>query len=395
MRRQGQGVAAEIGLARRESPHRGAIHLGLAKLLTTEMPHTLVAMRAGVCSEWRAMLLARETAAVTAEDRRVVDAEIAGDPSRLARLGDKALIGSVRALVYRLDPEAPVRRAAKAASERYVSLRPAPDTMAWLSALLPVDQGVTAYAALVRTADRARAAGDDRSRGQVMADALVAGVTRMPDVAKTEGVSSAIGEAGVGAAGVGAVGRRNAGGSGSGGIGIQVVMTDRSLLAGDAEPAYLHGYGVVPAGWARAQVADALDRGTEVFVRRLHVAPASGALVGMDATGRRVPPGLARLIRARDRTCRTPWCDAPIRHIDHIVAHHDDGPTSATNGQGLCEACNYAKQARGWWHDVGTGPPRRHTVTVTTPTGHRYTSTAPPLPGCHDRHATAATTASA
>lgn len=37
-RLQGRGVAAQIGLARRESPNRGAHHLGLGKVLVAEMP---------------------------------------------------------------------------------------------------------------------------------------------------------------------------------------------------------------------------------------------------------------------------------------------------------------------------------------------------------------------
>lgn len=37
----GQGVGAQIALARRESPARGGRLLGLAKALVTEMPHTL------------------------------------------------------------------------------------------------------------------------------------------------------------------------------------------------------------------------------------------------------------------------------------------------------------------------------------------------------------------
>ena len=57
-----------------------------------------------------------------------------------------------------------------------MTLRPAPDTMTYLTALLPVKDGVAALAALGRAADGARAAGDERTRGQVMADALVAGV---------------------------------------------------------------------------------------------------------------------------------------------------------------------------------------------------------------------------
>lgn len=51
---QGTGVAAEIALARREPPARGARLLGLANALATEMPRTLAALRSGQLNEWRA-----------------------------------------------------------------------------------------------------------------------------------------------------------------------------------------------------------------------------------------------------------------------------------------------------------------------------------------------------
>ncbi|HET9128654.1 MAG TPA: hypothetical protein VFN73_11280, partial [Propionibacteriaceae bacterium] len=37
----GRGVAEQVALARRESPHRGGIFLGVATILVTEMPRTL------------------------------------------------------------------------------------------------------------------------------------------------------------------------------------------------------------------------------------------------------------------------------------------------------------------------------------------------------------------
>jgi hypothetical protein len=49
-----------------------------------------------------------------------------------------------------------------------------------------------------------------------------------------------------------------------------------------------------------------------------------------------------------DGTCRTPYCDAPIRHTDHATPVAHGGPTSVLNGLGECEACNYAKEAPGW-----------------------------------------------
>ena len=99
----------------------------------------------------------------------------------------------------------------------------------------------------------------------------------------------------------------------------------------------------------------------------------------MDSRRRLFPAPLRRFIQIRDDTCRTPYCDAPIRHHDHITPWHEGGPTSLSNGAGLCEACNHTKELPGWKVKPRPGP--RHTIEITTPTGHTYQSTAPPLPG--------------
>ena len=70
-----------------------------------------------------------------------------------------------------------VDRAARAETERCVTVRPAPDCMTYVTALLPMTQGVGVYAALKRAADTCF---DGRSRGQVMADTLVERVTGRP-----------------------------------------------------------------------------------------------------------------------------------------------------------------------------------------------------------------------
>ena len=59
--RRGEGVAKQIGLARRESPHRAAVLLGRAKTLVNQMPHTLKALETGRLNEWRAAILVRES----------------------------------------------------------------------------------------------------------------------------------------------------------------------------------------------------------------------------------------------------------------------------------------------------------------------------------------------
>ena len=172
--RQGIGVAAQVALARRESPHKGQRHVGLARILHTELPHTCAAFVAGKLTEWRATLVARETACLTLADRLTVDQELASDPEHLAAMGDAKLVAQARRIAYRLDPDSFVKRRRRAEADRRVTLRPAPDVMSQLSALLSVKHGVAVFATLKRIADSAKAAGDPRSHGQLMADALVA-----------------------------------------------------------------------------------------------------------------------------------------------------------------------------------------------------------------------------
>ena len=106
----GKGIGAQIALARRESPARGGRLLGLAKALATEMPHTLTALQTGQLNEWRATLIVKETACLSAEDRCAADEELAADTGALTGLGDRALITAARTASYRLDPRSLMKR---------------------------------------------------------------------------------------------------------------------------------------------------------------------------------------------------------------------------------------------------------------------------------------------
>ncbi len=151
--RQCRGVASEVALARRDSPVCGGRHLGLAKALVYEMPHTLAALESGALSEWRATLIVRESACLTVEDRRALDAEMCGDVGKLDGMGDARIVAAAKQIAYRLDAQAVVDRAAKAEGDRTVTIRPAPDTMTYVTALLPVAKGVGVYAALNKTVE--------------------------------------------------------------------------------------------------------------------------------------------------------------------------------------------------------------------------------------------------
>lgn len=168
-------------------------------------------------------------------------------------------------------------------------------------------------------------------------------------------------------------------------VAVSVVISDETLLAGKNTPAVVNGYGPIPAAVARRLVDGAVtDKRSRCTLRRLYRHPKSGALVAMESRSRCFPRGLAMFIGLRDQTCRTPYCDAPIRHRDHAQPHHRDGPTSADNGLGDCERCNYVKESPGWRVTAGSDETGLHTAQFVTPTGARYRSTAPPLLGTSD-----------
>lgn len=394
----GAGVAEQIALARRESPTLGSRHLGLATALVAEMPHTMAALTAGALSEWRATLIARATAVLSEQHRREVDARLA---HRLTGLSDKQVAAAANALAYELDPRSVVERHAYARGQRRVSIRPAPDTMAYLTALLPAQEAVAVYAALTRSAARARSEGDPRSADQVKADTLVERVTGQ---ARADAVPVEIG----------------------------LVMSDTTLTGDDHVPAMLLGYGPIPAALAREIVRDSVrpsetgrpvrpsgTRGTNetgravglaqsvvevfeppdpsaddapaadgwsgidvhaaaVWVRRLYTDRRTGVITDSDRRRRLFPDHLRRLIVARDQWCRTPYCGAPIKHIDHAERFADGGSTAPDNAQGLCERCNQVKETPGWTVTTRRLPGDVVVIHTSTPTGVSYDSTAPP-----------------
>jgi hypothetical protein len=346
--RVGRGIAAQVGLAKRISPYHAQRYVGWSAVLVAELPATFAALAAGRITEWRAMIVARETAWLSREHRRAVDAELA---PRVESWGDRRVESEARKAAYRLDPHGYLARIRGAESDRYVGLRPAPDTMCRLTGLLPVAQGVAAFAALKRAADARVAEGDGRSRGQIMADTFV---ERLTGQARAEDVS----------------------------VEVNLVMTDQALYGAKArteEPAHLVGYGPVPARVARRLVLGPADQ-TPMWIRRLYLHPQTGDLAAMDSRRRLFTPLQRHFVRLRDQTCRTPYCDAPIRHIDHVVPAEVGGPTNVTNGQGYCEACNHAKQAAGWRSDVTSSPGE---FVIITPTGHSYQHAPPDQPGSH------------
>ncbi|WP_234865021.1 HNH endonuclease [Sinomonas albida] len=402
-----RSAASQIALARSVSPSKGSRLLTAARRLVDDLPHTLLALGAGRLNEDRAVLVAEGVEVLSPADRAAADRELCADPRRLEGLGDRAVQDAVRACVDAIDDAAALARVRRAEAGRRVTVRRLPDSMAQLTAILPVAQAAAVEAALRQAAGTARASGDGRTVGQVAADTLV---ERATGQAHADAVPLRVG----------------------------LVMTDASLFGGARESAVLLGYGTITAARARGMIATTArgaagqsspranpDMGADpssgagtgpganpdldadsdpglrggrvppgagaaalagVWLKRLFLNPSTGELAAMESKLRRFPRALADFIETRDQRCRTPFCDAPIRHIDHVVPAAQGGDTSVENGQGLCENCNHAKDSPGWEQQVvgadeagGLGP--QGDIMTVTPTGHQYYSPPVVLPG--------------
>ena len=341
-----RSVGAEVGLARRESPWWGDRRVALAAVLPAEMPETWAHFLRGDITERVAQELLAETSGLTHDDRAEVDRRLS---AVLPTLTLRQVAAQAKRISAELDAASVVARMAAAVACRRVSVRPAPNGMAYLTVLGPLQQVIGAHAALARHA--AQVCGGltdvdpgDRTPGQVAADTaleLLAG--------RASGEPQP--------------------------VAIHLVMTDRALLGtGDParsteEPAWLPGHGMLPTAAARAWVSDPEAR---VWLQRLYTHPDTGDLVAMESAQRGFAGHLRQMVLLRDdHRCVTPWCDAPARHVDHTVRHTDGGATSYENGAALCERCNYTRETPGWVITKDpTGPPGSRITR--TPTGATY-----------------------
>ena len=167
----------------------------------------------------------------------------------------------------------------------------------------------------------------------------------------------------------------------------------------DTSSAYIPEAGPITAKTGFDYLNELLDNDVLVKYKRIFTSATTGEVLAMDSRSRLFPKALAELVRLRDRTCRGPYCDAPITTTDHIQRHAQNGPTNLTNAQGLCTRCNLAKEALTVTHtnqnphpEKTTNENHKHattktnsnphhpdttTTTWTTPTGRTYTSTTP------------------
>lgn len=326
-----RGIRAQVALATRTSPTVAAGRVRVARDLHDGLDHVRGLHTAGALNAEAAAAIAGATDHLDGAERAQVDRRLAEHD--LTCLGLGRIRDLARSLAAQVSPRKFHDRARDARTDRRVTVRPAPDGMAYLSAYLPLEQAVGCLAALT-TAHTAASISPEpltRGRGQFLADTLVERLTGAEHAGEAD-------------------------------LQIQVLVPLEVLVDPDSPlPLEIPGYGPVPADLL------ATARGRMTW-RRLTTR--RGTVVGGDSRQRNFTGFLADVIRARTRNrCAEPYCDAPIRHIDHIRRVTDGGATDLDTGRGVCEFHNHVREQPGWRVErtpVG--------VTTTTPTGHTHTA---------------------
>lgn len=444
-RDQGRRTADEVRMASRISPALASRRLRAGERLVREMPRMFEALASGAITSEAAYAIGRAAGPVQSDLRSEVDEVLDQHLPDLEGASTSRWSREVDALAQTLDPQGAPRRHRRAEQERSVTVRAGAHGMGTVTAHLSGLDCQAIRRRLSLEAEKMRAAGEDRTHGQLMADLL--SDTILGRHGAVDPVTLQIG----------------------------VVISERALFSpAHGEPAMIEGYGVIDSGQVRDHVLgqdidtrrerahhsllgdppqaepaqpnldedlplpdaiadlvdletpaqrrtqqvdaitahlraargappaedlraqgppgsgssttepsndlpspsdashpDAVRSGTDAAglspgdryrralqlleaeegmadeLRRLFTHPTTGELVAMESRSRAFPQGLARYMRIREILCGGPYCDASIRHADHIRPHAEGGLTSALNGQALCAHCNLTKETLG------------------------------------------------
>ncbi|WUJ68593.1 HNH endonuclease [Kribbella soli] len=152
---------------------------------------------------------------------------------------------------------------------------------------------------------------------------------------------------------------------------IEVLIPANTLLGLDDDPCELTGYGPIPAELARRIAAD----GTW---RRLLTDPTNGTV--LEASIHRHDPGalVSETLLARHPTCAWPGCNRAARECDrdHGTPFAQSRRTSLSGLAPYCEYHHVIKDTPDWGWTTTNHPDG--SITLTAPTGHRYTTVPPP-----------------
>jgi hypothetical protein len=299
----------------------GSSYLRYAMAMRDRLPEVGKAFQAGDIDYRAFQTIVFRTELITDADVLAkVDAQLAVLLSRRPSITRGGLAAAVDQVVAKADRDA-VRRAEKAAQDRFVDVRPDQSGMAWVEASV----FATAGTALDRRLDELAATvcdTDPRTREQRRADALgalAAGADRLA--------------CGCGSADCGA-----AASSPKSNVVIHVI----------AERATVEGTGTTPGVLAGAEGLIPVELIAEL-AKSAKLQPLVWP-VQTSEPGYTPSAKLADFVRCRDLTCRAPGCDQPAVScdLDHTVAYADGGRTHPSNLKCLCRKHHLLKTFWGW-----------------------------------------------
>lgn len=328
-------VMGEVAMARNIGPTAAETQV-MTALGLRRLPGVTALFEAGAISWQVVRAVVTESSALHVDDYVILDGELT--PILPGMTAVQARHATARAVI-RIDADAERERAERSRADQRVSMFPDTDGAAILQVRGPAEQILAAFNTLGSHARGLRAAGDGRTRGQIMCQTLVERVTGLAHADDL-------------------------------GVEVQLVLDGPTLLGQDGEPVDLVGYGPISPDVADDLIATA----PHPSIRRLLVDPVDGTLVAREPRRRFFDAPTRGHLTTRDRRCRQPGCDLRIRDHDHIDDYAHGGPTIVANGQGLCKRSHTLKSQPGW------AVTSRGKATIwTTPTGHTYRSDPPAI----------------
>ena len=374
---------AEVACVLTVSERSAGALLAESQALTTALPLTLAALRAGSVSWQHARIMVDETAGLDPAGAAALEAHFldpdAPNPARGCPAGE-LVPGRFRAKARiwreRHHPVSIEKRHTKCAADRRVEFVPDRDGMAWLNAYLPAD---TAAGIWERTTTAARALqGPDEARTLTQLRADIAATWLLTSgTADSDGYAGGAVDGGNGIPG-GIAGEVAGGGTGLGVCVARGVPSPRaqvlvtvpvmSLLGVSDEPAMLDGYGPIPPSMARRLIAD----GGDPFYRVL-TDPRDGAPLEIGRSSYRPTKAQRQWLRLRDGKCPFPGCNNPSldNEADHLLAWADGGTTGIANLGQPCRKHHRLKHRSAW---TPTGASKDHPPGWTSPSGRYYPS---------------------
>ena len=339
-------VTAEVACVLTVGERSAAALVAEAAMLTSRLPLTLAALRAGSISWQHARVMCDEATGLEPLAAAALEAHFLDPQATLAATGCPAgelvparFRAKARSWRERHHPVSLEARHRKGAAERRLEFAPDRDGMAWLSAYLPADAAAGAWARATEAARTLQGPSETRTLTQLRADVatswLLAGVA--------EGVPSPAAQ-------------------------VLVSVPVLSLLGAVEEPATLDGYGPIPGSMARRLVAD----GAGSFLRVL-TDPRSGAPLEIGRTSYRIPKPMRQWLRLRDGRCPFPGCgnQSLDNEADHLLAWSEGGGTGISNLGQPCRKHHRLKHTTPW---RPTGATRDRPPGWISPSGRSYAS---------------------